>query len=79
MEKENPSRNNLLRITGAVVALFSIIVGSLVMFALPGGCSFVTSFVLVILFFLFIAGGTTFLIGQLLSWRERKLKPAGPQ
>jgi hypothetical protein len=31
----------------------------------------------VILFFLFIAGEITFLIGQFLCWREHRLKPAG--
>lgn len=51
MDKENPSRNSLLRITGAVVSLFSLLLGLLVMFVLPSKCSFVSALALVILFF----------------------------
>ena len=75
MDKANHSRNSLIRITGAVVALFSLAVGALVMFALPSRCSFVTSIVLVMMFLTLIGGGVTFLVGQFLLWRERRLKP----
>jgi len=75
MDKANPSRNSLIRITGAVVALFSLAVGALVMFVLPSRCSFVTSIVLVMMFLTLIGGGVTFLVGQFLLWRERRLKP----
>ena len=74
MDKENPSRNSLLRITGAVISLSSLILGLLVMFVASGSCSFVSALALVILFVLVITGGIIFLIGQLFSWREHRLK-----
>lgn len=79
MYKESPLQNSLLRITGAVVALCSLILGLLVVFVVPSSCSFVSALALVTLFFLFIIGGSVFLIGQLLSWRKHKLKPAGSE
>ena len=76
MDNASPSRSTVLRMTGAAVSIFSLILGLLVMFASPNGCSFVASLALVILSLLFITGGIVFLIGQILSWREHRLKPA---
>jgi len=69
---QNLAGNNLLRIAGAVVAAFSLVMGLLVLFAIPIACSFVTSLELLILGFLFIGGVLTFLVGLLLSRRKAK-------
>ena len=73
MEEWNPSRNSVLRITGAAVAVFSLVAGVFVMFVLSSRCSYLSSLLLVILSFLFLAGGIVFLVGQLFSWREHRL------
>lgn len=64
--------NNLLRIGGAVVAAFSLVVGLLVLYVIPVACSFVGSLQVLILGFLFIAGALAFTLGQILKWRKRR-------
>ena len=61
-----------LRIGGAFTAVFSVLVGALVLFAIPTACSFVGSLQLIILGFLFIGGVLTFLFGQALAWKRRR-------
>jgi hypothetical protein len=76
MENVSPSRSAAIRNSGAAVALSSLAVGGLIMFALPSSCSVVTSFFIAMTGLLLIAGVAAFFIGQFLLWRERKIKPA---
>ncbi len=69
---QNLAGNNLLRIGGAFTAVFSLVVGLLVLYVIPSACSFFTSLELLILGFLFIGGVLTFLVGLLLSRRKAK-------
>ena len=64
--------SSLLRVVGAFVAIFSLAMGMLVLFVIPGACTFVGSLELVILSFLFVIGGLVFLLGATLSWKKRK-------
>ena len=73
MVKHNSSGSNLLRITGGFVAIFSLAMGLLILFAIPGACSFVGSLQLIILGFLFIGGVFTFLLGEILSRKKGKV------
>ena len=57
---------------GGFAVLFSVVVGLLVLFAIPAACSFVSGLQLIFLGFLFIGGVLTFLIGLLLSLRKAK-------
>ena len=68
---QNLTGNSMLRIGGAVVAVFSLVMGVLILYVIPGACSFVGSIQLLILGFLFIAGALAFLIGQVLKWKSR--------
>ena len=63
--------NDVLRIAGAFVAVFSLVVGMLVLFVIPGSCSFVGGLELLMLSLLFILGVITFLLGAALSWNGR--------
>lgn len=68
---QNIEGNNLLRITGAVVAAFSLVMGVLILFVIPSACSFLSSLGLLILGFLFIGGLAALLLGQVLVWRKK--------
>ncbi len=68
---QNIEGNNLLRITGAVVAAFSLVMGALIFFVIPSACSFLSSLGLLILGFLFIGGLAALLLGQVLVWRKK--------
>lgn len=61
-----------LRVGGAFTAVFSVVVGVIILFALPVACSFVGGLELIILGFLFIIGVLAFFIGVVLSWRKRR-------
>jgi hypothetical protein len=56
----------VLRVGGAFTAIFSLIIGLLVLFVIPTACSFVGSFQLIILGFLFIVGWLAFFLGKTL-------------
>jgi hypothetical protein len=61
---------SVLRIGGGFIAVFSVVVGVLVLFAIPTACSFVGSLQLIILGFLFIGGVIAFLLGGILSRKK---------
>jgi hypothetical protein len=64
--------NDVLRIAGAFVAIFSLVMGMLILFVIPGACSFVGSLELLMLGFLFILGVIAFLWGTAVSWNGRR-------
>ena len=66
------SPSSTLRIGGAFVAIFSLAVGALVVFAIPGACSFVGGLQVLIFGFLFILGVIGFLVGTALSRKSRR-------
>lgn len=68
------SPGNLLRYGGAYISIFSVVIGLLVLFAIPVACSYVGSIQLVILGLLFVLGVMAFLAGTVFSWRRRKGK-----
>lgn len=72
MVTANLSGSNVLRLGGAFVAAFSLVMGLLVLFVIPGACSFVSGLQLLILGFLLIIGMLTFFLGTALLWRKRK-------
>ena len=67
------SNSSILRLGGAITAIFSLVMGLLVLFVIPSACTFVGSLQLVILALLFIGGLLVFLFGLFLS--HRKVKP----
>ncbi len=75
MALQNPTSGNLLRIGGAFTAVFSLAMGLLVLFVIPGACSFVGSLQILILGSLFVIGGLAFLFGRALLGRQRRYKP----
>ena len=68
----NPSASNLLRVRGGFIAVFSVAMTLLILFVIPGACTFVSGLQLIILGFLFVIGGLVFLLGATLSWKKRK-------
>lgn len=66
------SPSSMLRIAGAFVAVFSLVVGLLVLFAIPVACSFLGSLQLLILGTLFVLGVIAFLAGTAISRKNRK-------
>ena len=63
----SPVDLGILRTAGAFTAVFSLVVGLLVLFVIPGACSFVGGLQLVLLGFLFLAGVFAFLLGTTVS------------
>lgn len=61
----------LLRIGGAFVAVFSLAISALILFAIPIGCTFVGSLQLLILSFLFVLGCIAFFIGIAASRKKK--------
>lgn len=61
-----------VRLTGAVLAAFSLMMNLLILFVLPAGCSFTVAFGFIIFSFLFIIGIICFFVGQTLVWKRRK-------
>lgn len=55
----------VLRVAGAFIAAFSLVMGLLVTFVIPGACSFLGGLELIILGFLFIIGVLAFIFGQI--------------
>ncbi len=79
METQHYSNGSVLRIAGGFIAIFSLVMGLLVLFVIPGACSFLGGLELIILAFLFIGGGLTYGIGEVLSRKKGKVeaKPVG--
>ena len=75
MIRQEPIGSNLLNIGGIFIIIFSVVVGSLVLFVIPGACSFVSSLLLLILGFFLLVGVLTFLTGKVLSRRNKRGKP----
>ncbi len=67
----NLTGKELLRLAGGFVAVFSLVMGLLVLFVIPGACSFLGGLQLVILALLFILGGLGFLVGHHMIRRQR--------
>ncbi len=61
---------SILRIGGALTAVFSLVMGLLVLFVIPGACTFVSGLLLVVLGFLFIIGVLAFFLGNVLLHRK---------
>jgi len=70
MIKQNPVGSSLLRIGGAFTAVFSLAVGLLVLFIIPGACTFLSGLELIFLGFLFIIGVLAFFFGNALSRKK---------
>ncbi len=69
---QSPMGNSsIVRTAGAFVAIFSLVVGMLVLFVIPGACTFVGSLQLLILGFLFILGAVAFAVGTAFSRKRR--------
>jgi len=67
----NLTGKELLRLTGGFVAVFSLVVGLLVLFVIPGACSFLGGLQLVILGLLFVTGSLGFLVGHHMIHKQR--------
>ncbi len=74
MVTQNPVGSSLLRLSGAFIAVFSLVIGLLVLFVIPGACTFVSGIQLILLGFLFIIGVLAFLLGQVLVWKRRRVE-----
>lgn len=67
-----PNRTSPLTIGGAFTAIFSLVMGVLVLFVIPGACRFLSGLQLLILGFVFIIGLLIFLLGLVWSpWQKR--------
>ncbi len=77
MIKQHPVGNGLLSVGGGFIMVFSVVMGLIILFVIPGGCSFVGSLQLIILGFLFVGGVLTFFLGVALSWKKRKAEAGG--
>ncbi len=66
------SPSSVLRIAGAFTAIFGLVMGMLVLFVIPGACSFLGGLQLLILTALFVLGVSAFLVGTILSRKSRK-------
>lgn len=71
MIRHNSVGGSTLRIGGAVTVAFSLVAGLLVLFVIPGACSFVSGLLLIFLGFLFIIGGLAFFLGNVMLRRKR--------
>ncbi len=67
---DSPSRRKVLCTVGAFIAVFSLVMGLLVLFVIPSRCSFVSSLLLFILGGLFLIGLLNLLIGKLLLRKD---------
>ena len=72
MIRQSPVSNDLLSLGGAVTMVFSAAMGALILFVIPGACSFVGGLQVLILGFVFVMGGLAFLLGKILLWRRNK-------
>lgn len=68
----SPDNIEMTRFVGGFIAVISFGMGLVFMFAVPIACTFVGSLGLVMLALLFIAGLSTFLVGQVKVWRRRR-------
>ncbi len=64
------SASQVLTTTGAVTTIFSLVAGLLVLFVIPGACSFLGGLELVMLAFLFVFGVAAFALGKFLGRRK---------
>ena len=72
MIRQEPIGSDLLNIGGIFIIIFSVVVGTLVLFVMPSACTFVSSLLLLILVFFLLVGGLTFLTGKVLSRRSKR-------
>ncbi|MFQ6121435.1 MAG: hypothetical protein ACE5LA_00015 [Dehalococcoidales bacterium] len=72
MVTQRPSYISILRIGGAFLAVFSVVVAALILYVIPIACSFVGNLQLVVLGFLFVGGVLSFFVGQGLARRRRR-------
>ncbi len=72
MNEHNPTSGSVLRIAGAFIAVFSLVVGLLVLFVIPGACTFLSGLQLIILTFLFVVGILIFFFGNTLLRKKRR-------
>ncbi len=79
MIKQSPTTtSSILRTGGAFTAVFSLAMGLLVLFVIPGACTFLSGLELLILGFLFVAGVIAFFIGNGLSRKKMvEINPKG--
>ncbi len=77
MVKQNAVGGSLLRIGGAFTAVFSLVVGLLVLFVIPGACTFVSGLQLIFLGFLFVIGVLAFFLGNALL--RKKMVETNPK
>jgi len=71
MNTKNHSNARIMRIGGGFVALFSLVMTLLILFAIPNACSFVGGIQLIALILLFIIGLIAFIIGQVMGVARR--------
>ncbi len=71
MIRQKQAGSSVLRIGGAFTAVFSLAIGLLVLFVIPGACSFVSGLQLILLGLLFVVGVLAFLIGNALLRKKR--------
>lgn len=65
------SASQVLTTTGLVTTLFSVVAGALVLFVIPGACSFLGGLEVVMLAFLFVFGVAAFTVGKILGRRKK--------
>ena len=66
------SPSSILRIAGAFTAIFSLVIGMPVLFVIPNACTYLGGLQLLILTALFVFGVSAFLVGTILSRKNRK-------
>ncbi len=71
MVNQRNQGSRLLCIVGAVIAGFSVVMGLLVLFVIPGACNFLGGLALILLGFLFIMGVVASLLGLVLLRRRK--------
>lgn len=72
MENQRTPISSLMATTGAVTAIFSLVVTALILSnIIPGFCSFVSGLQLVFLAFLFVLGSLAFFFGRAISRGRR--------
>ena len=74
MIRQNLAGSSLLHIGGAFTAVFSLVVGLLVLFVIPSACTFVSGLQLIILGFLFVVGVVAFFLGNALLRKKREVE-----
>ena len=68
--EQRTTSGDLLCIGGGIAAAFGLAIGLLLLFVMPGACTFLSGLQLTFMGFLFIAGIISFLLGRVLLWRK---------